>query len=198
MKQDKDKIVDIRSARSKTSPSGKSSGISDKIKHGILLVIVGIIVGYAFYSYDTGTAVTPMRELQEPKTSSEGEQTVVTIAADRQGHFIFRGSINGLPVNFLYDTGASFVAIPESVAKRIKGLVRGASYYTQTANGEALSYQTLLDSVTVGGIELNQIEGSISTGLEGDIILLGSSFLKHLDIEQKEGRLVLKHTRKLH
>lgn len=129
---------------------------------------------------------------QVPETSYNNEGDIlVTLKQDEFGHYIFVGEINGVKVDFLLDTGATRVSVPKRIANFI-GLPYGESYYSNTANGKSLSYGTVANIVTVGGISLFEIEASISTGMEGDEVLLGMSFLKNLEIIQKNGEIVLK------
>ncbi len=117
--------------------------------------------------------------------------TEVTVKADTLGHYIFKGQINGKDVYFLFDTGATTVAIPPKIAQKL-GVSRGAQYYSHTANGKALSYSTLLREVKVGDITMRDVQGSIATGMTGNYILLGMSFLRHVEITQFKGTLKLR------
>ena len=121
---------------------------------------------------------------------AEGVQEVV-LQRNRFGHYITDGFINDQPVVFLLDTGATGVAIPERVAQRL-GLPKGRAYQTQTANGMAVAYATRLDSVSVGDIELHNVGAGISPGLNTGEILLGMSFLKHIEFSQRGDTLILR------
>ncbi|HEV7476869.1 MAG TPA: TIGR02281 family clan AA aspartic protease [Burkholderiales bacterium] len=111
----------------------------------------------------------------------------VTLAADPRGHFVSEGSINGHPMRFLVDTGATTIALPAADAVRLGINYRsGASVRTRTAAGDASAFRVTLASVRLGDIELTNVEGIvIEDGL--DIALLGMSFLNRLDMRQ-EGR----------
>ena len=119
------------------------------------------------------------------------KNTEFTVRADRSGHYVFWGEINGRSVKFLYDTGATTVAIPEALASRMK-LKKGRKYTTFTANGNSVAYMTILDKVRVGDIVLTNVIGSISPGFKGDQVLLGMSFLRHLETSQYKGKLTLR------
>ncbi len=84
----------------------------------------------------------------------------------------------------MLDTGASGVAIPEAVARRL-GIPRGRAFQTQTAIGITTSYAANLESVSVGGIELHDIRAGITPGLHSEQVLLGMSFLKHIEFTQR-------------
>ena len=116
--------------------------------------------------------------------------TEVIIDQDVSGHYFARGTINNYPVVLLLDTGATNVAIPETIAKRI-GLKKGFKTSVQTANGKADVYLTRLNSIAIGDIELQHVRASINPSFESDEILLGMSFLKHLKMTQEYGKLRL-------
>lgn len=122
---------------------------------------------------------------------SEKGATQVELQRNRYGHYVTSGEINGQPVTFILDTGATGVAIPEPVANRL-GLKRGPAYSTQTANGMSTSYATMLDQVGVGGIVLHDVHAGITPGLQMDQVLLGMSFLKHIEFTQRGERLILR------
>lgn len=68
-------------------------------------------------------------------TSEQGEGFIeVKLVGNTQGHFVASGQINGQPVNFMLDTGATDVAIPAEMAERLK-LEQGFGVTLSTANG---------------------------------------------------------------
>jgi aspartyl protease family protein len=113
-----------------------------------------------------------------------GERQHATLAADSRGHFVVEGAINGAPIRFLVDTGATSVALPGADAVRL-GLdyKKGATSFTKTANGVVQVYRVRLDTVRLGGIELNGVDGIvIEQGL--DMALLGMSFLNRVEMKR--------------
>ena len=131
---------------------------------------------------------------QSLQTSYENGAREVTLKRNRHGHYVTSGRINGHPVTFMLDTGATGVAVPATVADEL-GLERGPARPVRTANGTSVSYMTTLDRVGVGGIELPDVPAGIVPGLEGDDILLGMSFLKHIEFTQRGGTLTLRQYR---
>lgn len=119
---------------------------------------------------------------------SDGSAMVV-LEQDRSGHYQAEGTINGQVVNFLVDTGATDVALPESTARAL-GLDFGPRVNVMTAAGPATAWLTRLDEVAIGGIRRRNVRASITAG-EFDGILLGMSFLKHYSLQQQDGQLVI-------
>lgn len=119
--------------------------------------------------------------------NDSGDREIV-LQQNRYGHYVATGTINQHTVEFLLDTGATLVAIPEHIAQQLK-LEKGRRFQTQTANGTSTSYATTLDTVRLGDIVMHNVPASISTGMEFDEILLGMSFLKHLQLNQNGRQL---------
>ena len=115
---------------------------------------------------------------------------MVVLLQDRNGHYTADGQINGRPVTFLVDTGATDVALPESTARAL-GLEFGPRVKVMTAAGPANAWVTRLNEVTVGGLRRENVRASITDG-EFNGVLLGMSFLKHYNLQQQDGRLIIR------
>ncbi len=127
-------------------------------------------------------------------TSQQDEGYIeVQLAANGQGHFVASGLINGAPVVFMLDTGATDVAIAAKVADRL-GLEKGLPVTLNTANGRAEGYRTRLDYVQLGDIVLRDVRALVVPGLGGEQVLLGMSVLKKLEFTQRGGTLLLRQT----
>ncbi|MDN6180346.1 MAG: retroviral-like aspartic protease family protein [Halomonas subglaciescola] len=114
----------------------------------------------------------------------------LTLQRDRAGHFKAPGKINDVPVTFLLDTGATYVAVPAGLAARL-GLEHGRRVWFNTANGRVKGSLTHLEEVGLGGIRIRDVQGSISPNMDDDTVLLGMSFLSHLTIEIRQGEMRL-------
>tara|TARA_B110000858_G_scaffold179560_1_gene216341 strand:+ start:18149 stop:18694 length:546 start_codon:yes stop_codon:yes gene_type:complete len=116
----------------------------------------------------------------------------VVLQQNRQGHYVASGTVNNVPVLFLLDTGATDVAIPESIALAA-GLQRGNTSRASTANGVVTVYSTRVDELTLGNIVLEGVNASITTSMAGDTILLGMSALRQIEFSQSGDELTLRH-----
>ncbi|WP_431025235.1 retropepsin-like aspartic protease family protein [Halomonas sp. H5] len=122
------------------------------------------------------------------RVSDSGEP--VRLKRNAGGHFVATGRINGEPVEFMIDTGASYVAVSEALADQL-GLEVGASAWFQTATGRSRGHLTTLDEVALGGLSAQQVRGAINPGMSPDLALLGMSFLNHFDIQIRGEEMIL-------
>jgi len=136
-----------------------------------------------------GEQRTLLRGQHFQASASDRQSTV--LAADGRGHFIAEGGINGKPVRFVVDTGATVVALPASEAVRLGiDYRKGRPGSTRTAGGVVPVYRMVFDTVKVGGIELRSVEGVvIEQGL--DIALLGMSFLSRVEMKNEGQTMTL-------
>jgi aspartyl protease family protein len=127
----------------------------------------------------------------DPQTSKNGSRAEVVLKRNRYGHYVATGAINDRPVEFLLDTGASDVSVPLDLAERL-GLKKGPRVRFETANGRVDGYMTNLDQVQLGDIQLHQVRASINPGMSGDSVLLGMSFLRHIEFTQRGDSMTLR------
>jgi aspartyl protease family protein len=151
------------------------------------IVLLGL--GALFFGDVLERQFNPNRSL-ETRYGVEGVREVV-LQRNRFGHYVTSGTINGQPVTFMLDTGATGVAVPLDVARQLR-LQRGRAYPTRTANGVTTSYATTLREVAVGDIALQDVPAAIAPGLADGQILLGMSFLKHIEFTQRGDTLILR------
>ncbi len=131
-------------------------------------------------------ASNPNREL---RVSVDASQTpYLMLQRNRDGHYLAAGEIDGVAVTFLLDTGATRVALPETLAQQI-GLRGQLLARSQTASGVVDSWLTTIDRLRLGPLEMRDVPAVIIPDMPGDEVLLGMSFLKHLKLEQQGERL---------
>jgi len=140
-----------------------------------------------FFSGQLEQRANPNRVVESERV---GGGVQVSLRSDRQGHFVASGGINGRGVTFLVDTGATLVSIPEGLADEM-GLVREATIGLQTAAGPVQGYLTRLDEVRLGDIVKRDVRAAINPGRH-DTVLLGMSFLRELELVQRQGELTLR------
>ena len=160
-----------------------------KIGVGMVIAawILALLLASSFFDDLLKRQHNPNPDLNQ--NSSETGSPVV-LQRNKSGHYIASGEINRQAVVFMLDTGASDVSIPANVARRLN-LQRGAEVIYQTANGEITAWRTVLDEVRLGSIRMRDVPASINPAVEEEEILLGMSFLKHLDFHQRGNTLTL-------
>lgn len=148
---------------------------------GFLLLVLG------FGRWEEGQ-YNPNRELQ---SMDAGHLREVTLSSNRLHHYVANGEINGRPVTFLLDTGASDVVVPARLAASLQ-LQPGAAAYAITANGRIEIRRALIDELSLGPIRLHNVRASINPGMNGDEVLLGMSALHQVELIQRSNQLTLR------
>lgn len=116
----------------------------------------------------------------------------VILTADARGHFVTNGTVNGVSLPFLVDTGATLISIGASDARRLGiDTSNGEKVFTQTANGQAPATRVKLNSVRIGDITLQQVDALI-TQTDMPHALLGMSFLNRMEMLRDGSTMTLK------
>ncbi len=144
-----------------------------------LLLLGGLYAGFSSLQKD---------KVSVSSVDASGNAMVI-LQQDRNGHYEVEGQINGRAVVFLVDTGATDIALPESVAREL-GLKFGPRIGVMTAAGPVNAWMTRLDMVSIGNIQRRNVRATITTGEFGGV-LLGMSFLKDFNLQQRDGTLII-------
>jgi len=150
-----------------------------------------IIFAFIWLSLALGIFVL-VDNIQNPnKAFRLGDNTSsVTLKRGLDGHYRAEALINNQKVDVLVDTGATGVAISQTVADKL-GLKSIDAIRTNTANGDSVGYMVRLNSVKVGGVEAKNVSAMIAPGLDGDV-LLGMSYLGRMDVRLFKGQMTIK------
>ena len=115
----------------------------------------------------------------------------ISLPADSGGHFMASGSINGRPIQFMVDTGASSVALGVSDAERIGLAYRaGQPVRVGTANGVVQGWRIKLASVRIGDVEVYEVD-AVVTPQALPFVLLGNSYLNRFQMRRDNDLMVL-------
>ncbi|WP_099866128.1 TIGR02281 family clan AA aspartic protease [Pararhizobium haloflavum] len=116
------------------------------------------------------------------------------IAPDAQGHFNGQFRINGRTVEGLVDTGATYVAMNMSTARKL-GVAPAGDAFTfgvSTANGETRAARVTLDRMEIGPIRVEDVEAFVLEDANLAITLVGMSFMSRLETYRVEnGELLM-------
>lgn len=148
------------------------------------LIFVGAIAGYGLWN-DIKNDITPGQLMIS--------DNVIEIPRGRDGHYNIILQINGTPVDFTVDTGASQVVLSQSDAARIGIDLDTLAYLgrAQTANGTVRTAPIRLDTVSAGSITDTNLPAVVN---EGEVFgsLLGMTYLGLFErIEIAGDRMIL-------
>lgn len=123
------------------------------------------------------------RNIEMGRIASRVSTAVARLLPDGRGHFRTTGEVNGLPIRFMVDTGATLVVLPASDAQRLGIDYRqGIKGTSNTAAGKVAFYGIKLESVRVGNVTLRQVDGAVMEGDGPSEALLGMSFLGQTNV----------------
>jgi aspartyl protease family protein len=116
----------------------------------------------------------------------------VTIQRNELLQYMTTAQINGRSVEVLVDTGANVVAMNTDHARKLGvDLKSGKPASVETAGGVVKARFVVLRSVNLGGIKVNNVQASVIEGEFPGTILLGMTYLQHVDIQEENGVLSL-------
>jgi aspartyl protease family protein len=120
-----------------------------------------------------------------------GQRSVLT--ADSNGHFFTTVVVNGASIRFMVDTGATMVTISAADARRAGvNYLSGERGLMQSANGVMAAYRVKFNTVRLGEITLNNVDGIVIEGNKlGGHGLLGMSFLNRTEMKREGDRMSL-------
>lgn len=118
-------------------------------------------------------------QLGLPEQVVEGGETRIPLARD--GHFWLRAQVNGEPVSFMVDTGATLTAVSSQVAERVGLEPRpgGVPVRLNTANGTISADIATIDELRFGNIAARGLDTVIAPGL-GETSVVGMNLLSRL------------------
>lgn len=169
-------------------------GLEKILKYLAIWSVVGLI-SISLYAYRYEFSDFKARILGEINPSltqiSKNGELIINLSQD--GHFYMDVKVNGVPMRFMIDTGASDIVISVEQAKKlginVKNLVFNKSY--QTANGRSWGASIVLDEIEVANRKFRNINASVNDAEMGTS-LLGMSFLRQFEkYEFYRDRLVL-------
>ena len=114
-----------------------------------------------------------------PEQMVEGGETRIPLSAD--GHFWVRAEVNGVPGNFMIDTGATLTAISAPLAERagLEPRRGGIPIMLGTANGTVQAHVATVDSLTFGNVSASGTDAAIAESF-GDFNVIGMNVLARL------------------
>lgn len=144
------------------------------------------------------TTGEPTDGIELASSKPAGQETLsgrkVRLAADARGHYFGDFKMNGRKIAGMVDTGATYVAINVSTARKI-GLHLAADdfkYPVDTANGKAMAAAVTIETLQIGRIVIEDVQTVVLEDKALSGTLIGASFLNRLEKFQVEnGSLLL-------
>jgi len=123
---------------------------------------------------------------------SAPEKLEVRIPRDAQLQYLVQAEVNGRRATVLVDTGANLVVMNSSHARALGiDFASGIRSQVSTASGLSSAWMVSLDSVNVGGLRVNGVRATVIEGGYPESILLGMTYLQHVQMQEKNGILLL-------
>ena len=153
------------------------------------LIFVGVVAGFGVWT-DMQDQVPRQSRLPQI-TYAEGGR--VEVSRSFNGHYYLTLEVNGAPVAFVVDTGATGIVLTQDDARRAGFEVDRLNYFgrANTANGEVRTAPVRIDEMSLGGIVDRNVTAYVNGGqMEGS--LLGMGYLQRWGrIEIADGKLIL-------
>jgi len=123
--------------------------------------------------------------------TSGGSGTRIVLNMGPGGHYLGEGAINGQPMRFMVDTGATLVAMSSDVAAELGiDTSKGSVVHMGSANGNMTARRVTLASITVGDVTVHNVDAAISPQ-PMPFVLLGNSFLSRFQMRSDDDTLTL-------
>lgn len=149
-----------------------------------VLIFMGAVAVMGMWP-DIQTALTPRQSV-----TTDGD---IVLPKARDGHYYMTLDVNGVPVGFVIDTGASQIVLSQEDAKRIGIKIEDLAYLgsASTANGMVRTASVRLDTVDLGSMRDENVRAVVNDGeMAGS--LLGMTYLGRFDsITIKNDELIL-------
>ena len=154
--------------------------MSDELPRTLKFATVWLVIGaLVFVAYQ-------WRRHEALKSRFTTAGGVIEIRRSDDGHYHWPGTLNGEPVDFLVDTGASGVAIPSALADRLH-LADEGQVRSSTAGGSVTGRLVRADLALDGGVRAERLRMVALPRLDGP--LLGMDVLGRLHWQQRDGAL---------
>jgi aspartyl protease family protein len=151
-------------------------------------IVAALVFGYTFY-HQFEDAASDIRSELVPGYPAEAGGNRMVFSENEDGDFTAIGKVNGTPVEFVIDTGASEIVLSPADARRA-GIDLSALHFTgvyETANGQGHGASATLDKLEIGPVKLFDVPVSVNqTPMHAS--LLGMTFLRRMKSFEMKGR----------
>jgi aspartyl protease family protein len=148
------------------------------------LIFIGVMAGYGLWN-DLKTDIAPQQMI-----SAEGQ---IEVPRAEDGHYYVTLTINGTPLQFMADTGATSMVLSNADARRLGIDLESLVYLgrAQTANGTVATARVELPEVELGPYRDTDFAAWVNQG-EMEMSLLGMEYLSLYRMEIAGDRMILR------
>lgn len=150
------------------------------------MVLLWVLIGGALYlmvqAFVPGFQPVHVRGVQANE---------VLLSPNRSGNYTLPGSINGVPITFMVDTGASSVSVSAAAAGQM-GLQGCQGVASQTANGTTTGCIALARELRFGPFSARDVRVAVLPNMLPGTALLGMNVLSRMQIVQQSGHMLLR------
>lgn len=165
----------------------RSAGVMFKQAIVWVFIFLAVVAGVGLWQ-DIRNELAPHRQMV---FANDGFRVETNRAWD--GHYYLDLELNGAPVRFVVDTGATAIVLSQQDAERL-GIDTGDLMFTGvagTANGEVRTASVRIDQMALGGMVDRNVPAVVNSG-DMDTSLLGMSYLQKFSrIEIADNTLIL-------
>jgi aspartyl protease family protein len=179
-------VLVVSSLAARQLPIGKTI----KMVLAWIAIFGGMFVLFLFK--DEGRIVWDRATAELSGNAGQIEGTTLRIPREEDGHYWVRANVNGTPVRFMVDSGATTTTLSPAAARTSKIEPSGGfPVLVETANGTVEVQRARIKTLAVGNIV--QRDAAVLIGSEGlgDTNLLGMSFLSALKSWRVEGSTLI-------
>ncbi len=130
----------------------------------------GFSVTYSTENAQSSDARTSGLNTQSSDTRTPSGAGVLRLTQTKDGHYFSGGAVNGFPVVFMVDTGATNVAISSNTASRA-GITSCVAQTFSTANGSVQGCKAIVENIVFGTFRLSNVEVAIMPNMQGEALL---------------------------
>ena len=148
---------------------------------------VALVIGYSYRDEFTHLYYRLAGELAPPGIAIASEpvnsgERAVRIRRRGDGHFAASTTVNGIRLSMMIDTGASTVVLRQADAKAAGIDLKTLDYSipVSTANGQTFAARVRLKSMSIGSIQIDNVDALVAKPGALRESLLGMTFLSRL------------------
>ncbi len=169
--------------------------LGQAVRYVAIWGLIAGVLGLGFvYRQDAMDAFYRVRSALVPSYAMPAGANTVVLSENQDGGYQVVAQVNGRPITFMVDTGASDIVLSPADAQRLGadlGALKFDRHY-ETANGGGLGADWKVQNLTIGPIKLSDAQVSINQAPMSRS-LLGMAFLRRLaSFEFKGGQLILR------